>query len=165
MKIACFCNKISSSSPLTYTLGFSYGRVRDYLTHCVHLKRELKLLLGFDSLPSHLARMPSQEGGSSLKSISPTPRVHPSNSTWMKPHGCGVTTDAAFRDRHDYNLWHMWGFPQSKHHPLRSVKFTPNCSSVQNLQPFTKIHYNNFLLIALTYSNDNMYEALIPLSP
>ena len=57
MKIACCCNKILSSSPLTYTLGFSYGGVRDNLTHYVHLKRELEPLLGFDSLPSHLAKM------------------------------------------------------------------------------------------------------------
>ena len=34
---------------LTYTLGFSRGGVRNDLTHCVHLKRELELLLGFDS--------------------------------------------------------------------------------------------------------------------
>ena len=54
VKIACFCNKILSSSPLTYTLGFSRGGVRDNLIHYVHLKRELKLLLGFDSLPSHV---------------------------------------------------------------------------------------------------------------
>ena len=58
MRIACFCNKILSSSPLTYTLGFSRGGVRDTLTHCMHLKGELELLLGFDSLPFHLARLP-----------------------------------------------------------------------------------------------------------
>jgi hypothetical protein len=52
VKIACFCNKILSSSPLTYTLGFSCDEVRDNLTYCVHLKRGLELLLGFDSLPS-----------------------------------------------------------------------------------------------------------------
>ena len=38
-------------SLLSYTLGFSRGGVRDSLTHCVHLKRELDLLQGFDSLP------------------------------------------------------------------------------------------------------------------
>ena len=58
VKIECCCNKILSYSPLTYTLGFSRGGVRDNLTHCVHLKRELELLLEFDSFPSHLARMP-----------------------------------------------------------------------------------------------------------
>ena len=47
VKIACFCNKILSSLPLIYTLGFSYGEMKDKLTHCVHLKRELELLLGF----------------------------------------------------------------------------------------------------------------------
>ena len=52
MKIACCCNKFLSFSPLTYTLGFSRGEVRDNLTHCVHLKRGLELLLGFDFLPS-----------------------------------------------------------------------------------------------------------------
>ena len=52
VKIACFCNKVLSSSSLTYTLGFSRDGVRDNLTHCVHLKRELELLLGFDSIPS-----------------------------------------------------------------------------------------------------------------
>ena len=52
VKIACFCNKILSYSPLTHTLGFSRGEVRDNLTHCVHLKGELELLLGFDSLLS-----------------------------------------------------------------------------------------------------------------
>ena len=52
MKITCCCNKILSFSPLTYTLGFSCSQVRDNLTHCVHLKGELKLLLGFDYLPS-----------------------------------------------------------------------------------------------------------------
>ena len=35
-----------------YTLGFSHGGVRDNLTYYVHLKRELELLQGFDSLPS-----------------------------------------------------------------------------------------------------------------
>ena len=34
------------------------------------------------------ARMPYQGGGSSLRSISPTSRVHPSKSKWMKPHKC-----------------------------------------------------------------------------
>ena len=57
VKIACFCNKILSSSPLTYTLGFSCDGMIDNLTHCVHFKRELEFLLGFDSLPSHLAIM------------------------------------------------------------------------------------------------------------
>ena len=44
------------------------------------------------ALPTHslsrfeLARMPSQGGGSSLRSISPTPRIHPLKSKWMKPH-------------------------------------------------------------------------------
>ena len=52
VKIACFYNKILSSSPLTYTLGFSHNGVRDNLTHYVHLKTKLELLLGFDSLPS-----------------------------------------------------------------------------------------------------------------
>ena len=52
MKITCCCNRILSFSPLSYTHGFSRGGVRDNLTHCVHLKRELKLLLGFDSLRS-----------------------------------------------------------------------------------------------------------------
>ena len=52
VKIACCCNKILSFSSLTYIIGFSRGGVRDNLTHYVHLKRELKLLLGFDSLPS-----------------------------------------------------------------------------------------------------------------
>ena len=52
VNIACCSNKILSYSPLTYTLGYSRGGVRDNLTHCVHLKRKLKLLLGFDSLPS-----------------------------------------------------------------------------------------------------------------
>ena len=51
VKIACFCNKILSSSTLTYTLGFSRDGVKNNLTHCVHLKRELELLLGFDSFP------------------------------------------------------------------------------------------------------------------
>ena len=41
-----------SSFPLTYILGFSCGGVIDNLSHCVHLKRELELLLGFESLPS-----------------------------------------------------------------------------------------------------------------
>ena len=50
-----FLQQILSSSSLSYTLGFSRGGVRDSLTHCVHLKRELKLLQGFDSLSSHLA--------------------------------------------------------------------------------------------------------------
>ena len=54
---ACFCNRILSSHPLTYTLAFSRGRVRDNLTHCVHLRKELELLQRFDSLPSHLARI------------------------------------------------------------------------------------------------------------
>ena len=40
-------NKILNYSPLTYTLGFSRGGVRDNFTHCVHLKRELELLLSF----------------------------------------------------------------------------------------------------------------------
>ena len=35
-----------------YTLGFSRGGMRDILSHCVHLKRKLELLHGFDSLPS-----------------------------------------------------------------------------------------------------------------
>ena len=52
VKIACFCNRILSSSPFTYTLGFSCGGVRNKLTHCVHLKREFELLQGFDSLTS-----------------------------------------------------------------------------------------------------------------
>ena len=49
MKIACFCNKTLNSSPLTYTLEFSRDELRDNLTHYMHLKRELELLLGFDS--------------------------------------------------------------------------------------------------------------------
>ena len=36
------CNKILSSSPLIYTLEFYPGGVRDNLTHCVHLKREVE---------------------------------------------------------------------------------------------------------------------------
>ena len=52
VKIACCCNKILSSFPITYTLGFSRCGEWDNLTHCVHLKRNLDLLLGFDSLPS-----------------------------------------------------------------------------------------------------------------
>ena len=72
--------KILSSSPPTYSFEFSSGIVRHNLTHYVHLKRELELLQEFDSLPSHLARMPSQGGGSSLRSISPTSKIHPSKS-------------------------------------------------------------------------------------
>jgi hypothetical protein len=45
-----------------------------------------------------LAKMPSQGGGSSLRSISPTTRVHPSNCKWMKPPGCGVAANTAYRD-------------------------------------------------------------------
>ena len=52
-----FCNDILSSSALIYTLGFSRGRMRDNLTHYVHLKKELELILGFDSLPSYLAKI------------------------------------------------------------------------------------------------------------
>ena len=78
---------LSSSPPPTYTLGLTCGGVRDNLTHYVHLKRDLELLQGFESLPSHLARMPSQGGGSSLRSISPTFKIHPSKSKWMKSHG------------------------------------------------------------------------------
>ena len=40
-----------------YTLGFIHGGMRDNLIYCVYLKRELELLQGFDSLPSHLARI------------------------------------------------------------------------------------------------------------
>ena len=47
-----FLQKISSYSPLSYTLGFSRGGVRDSLTYCVYLKRELELLQRFDSLTS-----------------------------------------------------------------------------------------------------------------
>ena len=43
---------------LSCTLGFSCGEVRDILTYCMYFKREIKLLQGFDFLPSHLARMP-----------------------------------------------------------------------------------------------------------
>ena len=46
-----FLQRILSFSPLTYTLGFSHGGVRDNLTHYVHLKRELELLIVFDFLP------------------------------------------------------------------------------------------------------------------
>ena len=34
--------KTLSSYPLTYTLAFSRAEVRDNLTHCVHLKKELR---------------------------------------------------------------------------------------------------------------------------
>ena len=51
-RLHVFCIKILSSSLLTYTQGVSRGGVRDNLIHCVHLKRELELLLRFDSLPS-----------------------------------------------------------------------------------------------------------------
>ena len=46
-----------------------------------------------------LARMPSQGGGSSPRRFSPNLRVLPSSSKWMKPPGCGVDADAAYRDR------------------------------------------------------------------
>lgn len=49
--------KILSSSPPLYTIGFSCGGVKDNLTHCVHSKRELELLQGFDCFLSHLARI------------------------------------------------------------------------------------------------------------
>ena len=47
-----------SSFSIAYILGFSRGGVRDNLTYCVHLKRELKFSIGFDFLPSHFARIP-----------------------------------------------------------------------------------------------------------
>ena len=40
------------TSPLTYTLQFSRGGVRDNLIHCMHLKRKLERLQGFDFLSS-----------------------------------------------------------------------------------------------------------------
>ena len=52
VKIACFCNKSWVLLPLLYTLGFSHDGVRDNLTHYMHLKRELELLQGFESLLS-----------------------------------------------------------------------------------------------------------------
>ena len=42
--------------------------------------------------------MPSQGGGSSLRSIFPASRIHPFKSKWMKPHGLGVAADVAYRD-------------------------------------------------------------------
>ena len=47
-----FAINLEFFSPPTYTLGFFRGRVRDNLTHCVHMKTDLELLQGFDSLPS-----------------------------------------------------------------------------------------------------------------
>ena len=44
-----FLQSILSPSPLSCTLRFSCGGVRDNLIYCVHLKRELELLQGFDS--------------------------------------------------------------------------------------------------------------------
>ena len=41
-----------SYSSISYTLGFSCGRVRASLTYSAHLKRELELLQGCDSLLS-----------------------------------------------------------------------------------------------------------------
>ena len=49
-----FLQYILSTTPLSYTLGFSCGGVRDNFTHYVHLKRELKVLRGFDFLLSLL---------------------------------------------------------------------------------------------------------------
>ena len=57
VKITGFCNKILNFSSIPCTLGFSHGGVRDNMTHCMHLKRELQLLLWLDYLPSHLTRI------------------------------------------------------------------------------------------------------------
>ena len=51
VKIACFCNK--SWLFLSFPTILDSSVVEwDRLIHCVHLKRELELLQGFDSLPS-----------------------------------------------------------------------------------------------------------------
>ena len=41
----------------SYTLGFYRGEVRYNLIYCVHLKRELELLHGFDYFPWRLAKI------------------------------------------------------------------------------------------------------------
>ena len=98
---------ILSSNPHNESsyLSLHHGRIQeckgkktqDFIakTYNLHLTQALSThsLTRLDS-----ARMLSQGGGSSLRSISSTPRIHPSKSKRMKPHRLDVATDAAYRD-------------------------------------------------------------------
>jgi hypothetical protein len=80
-------SQVISHSTTRESKSVSKGiRTQDFIAKTCNL--HLTQALSTNSLTAlELARMPSQGGGFSLRSIFPTPRIHPSKPIWMKPHG------------------------------------------------------------------------------
>ena len=67
-------------SPISYTLGFFSGGVRDNLTYCVHLKKELEFLQGLSNFLLTWQECKAKEEAPHLETSLSTTKVFSSKS-------------------------------------------------------------------------------------